>query len=187
MPQRHAPYGPVGQHVPQRINAVGTLVPVGNGVNTTSATSVVAGSNVSVTPASMTNIYVGQKLNFANGTGAAETVVVKQAPAGGTAFVADFANNHSGAYTITSVSGTFIGKLIVITPGTGMTFTLYNGSPNVLPLPIKSGIVTQLVTATLTAGQNYPFESAFDYGAFYTYAGTTPGEFVLTFIDMAQA
>lgn len=187
MAHRHQRLAPVGEYTPLRVNAAGTLIPVGNGVNTTSATTIVAGSNVTVTPASMSGIFVGQKLNFANGTGTAETVMVKQVPSGGTTFVADFVNNHSGAYTITSVSGTFLGRIIFMNAGTGMTLTLYNGSPNVLPLPSKSGIFLVIPTASVVLGQSQDLEVTLDYGLFYTYTGTTPGDFTLTYIDQPVA
>jgi len=155
---------------------------LGNCVNTTSATTITAGSNITVTPASMSGIFVGQKLNFANGTGSPETVVVKQAPSGGTTFTADFVNNHSGAYTILSVSGTWLGHLVVNQTGTGITITLYNGHPSVLPLPSKSGII-----AVINAGENTPllYNGVCDYGLFYTVAGTTPGDYTLMYLDMA--
>lgn len=69
-------------------------------VNTTSATTISAGANVTVTPASMANIFVGTQLIFSAGTGATETVTVLSVT--GTTFNATFANGHSGAYTITS-------------------------------------------------------------------------------------
>lgn len=70
-------------------------------VNTTSATTIVAGQQV-VTPASMANITVNSKLVFSGGTGAAETVVVQSVNNSAGTFTATFANGHSGAYTIVS-------------------------------------------------------------------------------------
>lgn len=68
-------------------------------VNTTSSTTITAGTNT-VTPASMANLYNGQQLVFSGGTGAKETVVIYNLTS--TTFQANFANGHSGAYTITS-------------------------------------------------------------------------------------
>lgn len=185
MPQRNPPYAPVGQHSPLWVSSVGTLVPVGLGVSTTSGTSIVAGTDVVVTPASMANIYPGQKLNIANGTGTPETVVVKGVTA--TTFTADCANNHSGAYTICSVSGTFLGKLLFTDAGTAMTLTLYNGHPSVLPHPATSGIFLVLPTASVVLGESQPIDITLDYGLFYTYTGTTAGKFLLTYLDQQPA
>jgi len=90
-------------------------------------------------------------------------------------------NNHSGNYTIASLSGTFLGRVVIGAAGSGMTLTLYNGNPNVLPLPTKSGVITAL---TPVAGQPYIFDLACDYGLFYTYAGTTPGDVTIGYTDM---
>ena len=68
-------------------------------VNTTSATTIVAGTQA-VTPASMANIYPNTKLVLSGGTGATETVVVSSVT--GTTFTATFVNGHSGGYTITA-------------------------------------------------------------------------------------
>ncbi|HZU01526.1 MAG TPA: hypothetical protein VFA10_17795 [Ktedonobacteraceae bacterium] len=180
MPQRHTRYAPVPEYTPLHITATGTLVPVGNCVNTTSSTTITAGSNVVVTPASMNGIYVGQKLNFANGTGTAETVVVTATTS--TTFTATFVNNHSGAYTITSMSGTFLGKLVINQPGTSVSITLYNGSPNTLP---KAGAAFAVLSG-FSAGQAIPFDCSCDAGLFYSLTGT-PGDYTLTYLDQAAA
>lgn len=159
------------------ITATGTLVPVGLCVSTTSATTITAGSNVVVTPANMANIQVGMTLNFANGTGTAEDVKVKSVTA--TTFTADFVNNHSGAYTILSRRGTFLGKLIVNAPGTGVTMTLYNGHTSMLPDPGSA-----IAVVTPTAGSTLVFDCACDKGLFYTVAGTV-GDYTITFLDQA--
>jgi hypothetical protein len=70
-------------------------------VNTTCPNAITAGSGVVVTPASMTNITVGQLLTVSGGTGSSEVVQVTAVVAG-VSFTATFANNHSGAYTIKS-------------------------------------------------------------------------------------
>ena len=78
---------------------------------TTSATTVVAGVNV-VTPASMASIYVGSRLQFSGGTGATEVVVVTAVTA--TTFTANFANGHSGAYTIAIAELAYVGHQFTI-------------------------------------------------------------------------
>ena len=70
-------------------------------VNTTSATTVVSGLTT-ITPASMSNIYLNSRFVFSGGTGATETVVVTAINFTAGTFQAVFANNHSGAYTIQS-------------------------------------------------------------------------------------
>lgn len=87
-------------------------------VNTTSLTTVVAGINT-VTPASMANIAVNSKLIFSGGTGATETVVVQSVNTSTGTFTANFANGHSGAYTIVSA------PLATVTFASGQNATAY--------------------------------------------------------------
>lgn len=65
---------------------------------TTSSSTTITSGVKTVTPASMASIYVGTQLNFSGGTGSAETVVVTAVTS--TTFTANFANGHSGGYTI---------------------------------------------------------------------------------------
>jgi hypothetical protein len=158
-----------------------TYIPAGRCVSTSSATSITAGSNVTVTPAQITNIYVGQKLNIANGTGTAEDIRVKRVdPTLGT-FTADFANNHSGLYTITSYLGTNVGPLVVNQTGTSITITLYNGSPNLVPLPPDQGAIAVINTSDVSP---FSYACTCDYGLFYTVTGTTAGDYTLHYLDM---
>ena len=69
-----------------------------NQVNTTTTTTISAGSDRVVTPASMARIYVGQRLFIDSGSSPSESVVVKAVTA--TTFTADFANSYSGTTTI---------------------------------------------------------------------------------------
>lgn len=70
-----------------------------NQVNTT-APAITAGAGVVVTPANPAGIQVGSLLFISGGTGASETVLVTAI--GNGTFTANFANSHSGAFTITS-------------------------------------------------------------------------------------
>ena len=158
------------------------ITPIGNCVNTSSATAITAGANVAVTPASMAGIAVGQKLNVANGTGTAEDVIVKRVSA--TTFTADFANNHSGTYTIVSRSGTFLGRLTVNTVGTSVTITLYNGCPFASPVSSNAGIIAVLNPALVTP---FVFDCACDFGLFYTVSGSSVGDYTIMALDMASA
>lgn len=81
---------------------------------TTSATTVVAGVNT-VTPASMASIYVGSRLQFSGGTGATEVVLVTSVTA--TTFTANFANGHSGAYTIAIAELAFVNHQFYVPMG----------------------------------------------------------------------
>lgn len=172
MASRHAPVAPIGQYQPLHVFATGTAVPVGLAVDTTSVTTIVAGSQV-VTPASMAGIRLNQFLDISGGTGAAETVQVTAVTP--TTFTATFANGHSGAYHITSKCGTKVGAVIINKVGTTDTITLYNGSPNAP----KTAIVAII---TPVAGATYPYNCAFDQGLYYTVAGTA-GDYTITFID----
>lgn len=177
MASRDARTAPIGEYTPLHITTTGTLVPVGLVVSTTAPTTIVAGAGVVVTPVSMVNITLGTILNIANGIGSAEDVMVKSMTA--TTFTADFASGHSGAYTIISHRGTFLGRLVVGQVGTSVTITLYNGHPSTLP---NAGTVIGVITPTLGSTD---FECVCDKGLFYTAAGTM-GDYTLMYIDMAE-
>lgn len=172
MPARHAPMAPIGQYQPLHVNATGTAVPVGLAVDTTSATTISAGSQV-VTPVSMAGIFLNQYLDVSGGTGAAETVQVTAVTS--TTFTATFANGHSGAYHITSKRGTKLGAVVINKVGTTDTITLYNGSPNA-PKSSVIGIITPVAGATFT------YNCACDFGLYYTVAGTA-GDYTITYLD----
>ena len=174
MPARHAPVAPIGQYQPLHVTAVATAAPVGLVVDTTSATTVVAGSQA-VTPASMAGIFLNQNLVFAGGTGAAEVVAVTAVTS--TTFTATFANGHSGAYHITSLRGTFLGAVVINKVGTGDTITLFNGSPNSSPAGAAFAVITP------AAGATYTYNCAVDKGLYYTVAGTA-GDYTITSLDM---
>lgn len=167
----------VGDYRPLHINATkASATPIGAQVNTTSTTTITAGSDVVVTPASMANITPGMYLNFANGTGTAESVQVKRVDYGGGTFTADFTQNHSGAYTIISTRGTYLGTLLVGAAGTGVSLTLYNGHPSLLP---DAGQVVAVITPV---APGYAINEYFDRGAWYELSGT-PGDYTIGYID----
>lgn len=172
---RHQRYALVGEYQMVRITSSGTLVPVGAGVNTTSGTTISAGNSIVVTPVSMSNIVPGMLLNVANGTGAPEDVRVKAITA--TTFTADFKNGHSGAYTILSRRGAFVGRVMVNNAGSAATLTLYNGSPSVLPDPGAPFAVIPLTGATQIV-----YDCAVDKGLLYTITGSG-FDMTLTYLD----
>lgn len=176
----HARYAPVSEHLPLHVTATGTTVAVGALVNTTSATTITGGgASQAITPASMSNITVGMWLNIANGSGgAAENVQVTAVNQSAGTFTAVFANAHSGAYTIISLRGTFLGKLVVNQPGTGVTITLYNGHPSTSP---AAGAPIAVLTG-LAAGQVFTYDCLCNRGLFYTLAGTA-GDYTITSLD----
>lgn len=174
MHQRHAC---IGEYTPLHITATATLAPVGTCVSTTGTTSVTAGSNVTITPTSIANIVPQMILNIANGTGTAEDVVVKSVnPTAGT-FVADLQNSHSGAYTIISRRASYIGNLVVNQVGSGVTITLYNGHPSMVP---DAG--TAIAAIVPSAVGTIEFECRCSKGLFYTVAGTV-GDYTLMYLD----
>ena len=107
-------------------------------VSTTSATTITAGS-MAVTPASMTNISVGQLLTLSGGTGATETVTVTSVVPG-VSFTATFVNGHSGAYLIQSANLASINY-----NATSVTETAYK--PHQLPDPTNN--IAVISTAVL--------------------------------------
>jgi len=173
----HVRYSPIGDYTPLHVTSTGTTVPVGSLVSTTSATTITAGANVVVTPASMSNIFAGMQLNVANGTGTAENVLVTAIDKGAGTFTATFANNHSGAYTIISLRGSYLGSVVVGAAGSGVTITLYNGHPSTLPV---AG--TSFSVLTPAVGASYVFNCWCPRGLFYTLAGT-PGDYTINAAD----
>ena len=114
-------------------------------VNTTSATAITAGSSVTVTPTSMQNILTGSQLVFSGGTGSTETVTVLSVTP--TSFVANFASNHSGAYTITSA------PLATVTYGAGVNETQF--VPHQFSVPVnKANMMVPLDCITIQRVSN---------------------------------
>ena len=163
------------QYRPLHITATGTGVPVGSNVATTAPTTITAGADRVVTPASMANITVGRYLNFAGGTGTAEDVVVKTVTA--TTFTADFVNGHSGAYTISSQRTVDLGNFVVNDPGTTVTVTLYDGHPSAFPAGTAIAVIKPVAG---DLGREY--EVRCNRGLFYTLSGT-PGDYTLSYHD----
>lgn len=179
---KHSRVAPIFEYVPLHITATGTLVPVGLCVSTTSSTTITAGSGVVVTPASMANIYQGQILNIANGTGSAENVTVSAISS--TTFTANFVNNHSGAYTIISRRGIDLGRVTVNSAGNLATLTLYNGHPSLSP--DAGGSIAVIDCSEVTPLE---YGCSCDKGLFYTLAvsggGTNP-DLTLMYLDHAN-
>jgi hypothetical protein len=113
-------------------------------------------------------------LNFANGTGTAEDVVVKTV--GTSTFTADFVNVHSGAYTITSKRSTSLGTVVINKAGTTDSITLYDGSPN-----LSFGSRT-IAVITPVAGNSLIYNCSCDLGLFYTVSGTA-GDYTINYLD----
>jgi hypothetical protein len=80
-----------------KITNIRVVTSTENAIDTTTTTTISAGSQV-VTPASMTGIYVGQRLIIDSGASTSESVVVTAVTA--STFTATFANSYSGTTTI---------------------------------------------------------------------------------------
>jgi hypothetical protein len=156
------------QYRPFHINATqATAAAIGNNVATTSSTTITAGSNVVVTPASMNNIVAGRYLNFSGGTGTFEDVLVKSVDTGAGTFTADFVNNHSGGYTISSQRTVDLGDIEIGDPGTSMVVTLYDGNPNATPAGTAIGVIKPAA-----GNDNKFFKGRINRGLFYACSGT---------------
>jgi len=164
------------QYRPFHINSTTTApVAIGNNVATTSVTTITAGSNVVVTPVSMANITVGRWLNFSGGTGTFEDVLVKSVT--DTTFTADFVNNHSGGYTISSQRTVDIGDVVVNDPGTSVVLTLYDGNPNATPAGTAIAVIKP------ASGNDTKIDKGrINRGLFYTLSGT-PGDVTIWYHD----
>ena len=168
---------PGWQYRPFRINALqATAAAIGNNVATTAPTTITAGNSVVVTPASMKNITVGRWLNFNGGTGAAEDIQVISVTT--TTFTANFANNHSGAYVISSSQTVDIGKLVINQAGSSITITLYDVHPNAWVPGTAFAVITPNVSEPTRE-----YDARINRGLFYTVAGTTPGDYTVTYHD----
>jgi hypothetical protein len=164
------------QYRPFRIAATqATAAAIGNNVATTSSTTITAGNGVVVTPASMQNITVGRWLNFNGGTGSPEDVQVLSVTS--STFTANFVNNHSGGYTISSQRTVDIGTLEINQPGTAVTITLYDGHPNASPAGVVFAVI---VPSTSEATRHY--HTRCNRGLFYTCTGTV-GDYTVTYHD----
>lgn len=171
MAKRHVRHAPVYEYLPLHITGAATAAPVGNLVATTSSTTVAAPGSVTITPASMANIYVNMLLNISGGTGTAEDVTVTSVTS--TTFTATFANTHSGTYNISSYKGTFIRGVTVNQVGTTPELKLYNGNPNA-KYPGTSttiGVIFADLKPTAVGFIDYP--GVIDKGLFYDFSGTT--------------
>ncbi len=166
-------------YYPFHVTAAATAQPLGDNVATTSATTITAGSDKTVTPASMTNIVQGMRLNFSAGTGAAEDVIVKTTNVVGGTFTADFVNGHSGAYNIISFRPQYLGSLVINAVGSITAISIYNGSP----LLYNGGTGTGVLIASIgipSATTLYLYNCYCNRGVFYTQTGTGSITFMVT-------
>jgi hypothetical protein len=159
------------------ITSTGTAVPVGRCVSTTSAAALTAGSNVTVTPASMVNIMAGMYLNFTDGTHNENAQVLTVSAS---SFTVNLQNSYAGGVQIISRTGTSFGGLIINNPGTGVTFTFYDGHPSLAP--DAGQIIAVLAISSSTPDKFYGLTC--DKGLFYTASGTM-GDFTLRYLDEA--
>lgn len=165
------------QYRPFRIAATqATAAAIGNNVATTSSTTITAGSNVVVTPASMQNIVAGRWLNFNGGTGSPEDVQVLSVTS--STFTANFVNNHSGAYTISSQRTVDLGDVVINDPGTSVVLTLYDGHPN----SWAGGTIIAVIKQSGTDESTKIHKGRINRGLFYTLSGT-PGDITVWYHD----
>lgn len=170
----------VGDYTARHVNALAaTAVPVSPyQVNTTSTTAVAAPGSVAITPASMSNIQVGDLLGIFGGVGTAEIVQVTSRTA--TTFTATFANTHSGTYNIVTHKPTRLGAVTINTAGSAIVITLYNGNPSDTTMPVST-----IGVLTVGAGiGDVQYHCRAEFGLWYTVTGTTAGDYTITYIDL---
>ena len=183
MPYRH--HGlrnePVSAAPALHISSLGTALPVGACVSLSSIAQAITGgqaNTITLTAAQMMNIEVGQRFNVNNGATGEDIVVSSKTP---TSFTATFVNSYaSNAWKLISYRGTALQTIIINNPGTSITITLYNGSPNLFPLPTTQGAIA---TISPTVNVTLAYGAICDLGLFYTVAGTTAGSYTLMYID----
>ena len=71
--------------------------------------------------------------------------------------------------------GTFLGGVVIGTPGTGVTITLYNGNPG------NAGKAISVITPS--AVDSVAFNCTCDQGLYITIAGTTIGDYTVMALD----
>lgn len=74
-----------------------------------------------------------------------------------------------------NVHGTFLGSVVIGTPGTGVTITLYNGNPG------GSGVAISVITPAAVGSVD--FNCTCDAGLYITIAGTTIGDYTVMALD----
>lgn len=190
----HAKTATVFEYRILRVNAFTTgtppsgAKPIGKGVATTTATTVIGGTTTVIAVADATNITKGMKL-YIFGGGLGEGFLVKAVSGFNVTVATPFVNSYSGTSQIGSNNGTFLNPLVVKKAGdASCVLTLYDGNPNLSGapgLPADYGRAIAAITNPVPAG-NYNFQGRCDYGLFYTLTGTTPPELTFASADAAQ-
>jgi hypothetical protein len=184
---RFTVYTQVGEYTPFHItaaNATSFLSGVGKCValSQTLGSAIIAGQVNTVALSTVQGLYAGQLLNVAQG-GTHEDVRVLTVDPLGKTFTASFQNGYTGSINVTSRTQAYLGGIVVNQPGSGVTITLSNGHPNMVPNPTdpRFGPVAVLQPAALGASW-YWAECV--YGLFIEVAGTTIGDYTLLYRDM---
>lgn len=177
MASRHAPVAPIGQYQPLHVFSTGTVVPVGNAVDTTATTPIAGGgAATTVTPASMAGIFQSKRLLVIGGLGTSEIVSVSSVspPGNPTTFTATFQNAHptqaapaapsatgntgtgsafTAAQTVNvAVSYVTAAGETTVSPNTLVTITT-NGNNVVVPLPsFPAGVTGMNVYVSTSSG-----------------------------------
>lgn len=187
MARRYNPVAPVGQYTPFHLTAASVPTGIGHCVSTTAPAPAGTGLQT-VTPAALGGIYGGQKLNVNQGGAAPfEYITVVSVDYGAGTFTTMFDNAYTGTINLASLGGTDLGPLVINQPGTGVTITLYNGSPLLYPQPTSpspSGQNFGVFAVIVPGTTDKLYHCSLDYGLFYETAQSAFGDYTLQYRDM---
>lgn len=176
----------VGEYTPLHLaSSISSLTGVGLCVALTQTLGAAINPGVNtVAVSSVKGMYAGQLLNFVKAGGSpAEDVHVLQVDPVGKTFTAQFVNTYSNgaSVNITSRNGSYIGGLIINSPGTSVSITLSNGHPNLLPLPTDPRFGTFAVIQPSAVGNIWWYGEC-EFGLFVMVTGTV-GDYTLMYRD----
>lgn len=143
-----------------KITNIRIVTNTANMVLTTTTTTISAGSQA-VTPASMANIYVGQRLIIASANNPSESVVVTAVTS--TTFTATFANGYSGTTTVRAhviyadqIIEDLVSHVTAVNPGQLSTDTSLIQSPGVdlLDVAYEDALPADIATGLAALGDN---------------------------------
>ncbi len=189
MARRYNPTAPVGQYTP--LHLVTSVNPVGVGRCISTTAPAPAGTGLqTVTPAAFGGIYSGQKLKVNQGSSNPyEIIVVASVNYTAGTFTAIFANAYTGTINLVSFAdGTDLGPLVINQAGTGVTITLYNGSPLLYPLPTSPSPVCPdfgVIAVLVPGASDKRYACSLDYGLFYKTTQSSFGDYTLQYRDMS--
>lgn len=153
--------------------------PAGQVIYTTTTTTITGaaspGASNVVTVAALDNIKVGTRLRITNG-GTNEIVTVTAINTGTPSFTALFISSYSGTSTITSITPSYLGMVVINNAGTTAVLTLYNGHPD-------SSTGTKKIATIAVGSQDHWFNCYAEFGLYYTLTSGAAPDITVMYLD----